>query len=111
MEMIDIEGLLKENGIIEKVIFYGIEEIATGNPIWRCSQPSKAQTPNFVQFNKLPASQAAGGGDAGGDVVFICKYLMKKVSDSDNAFFVNMLQLCLDNIMSIRLQSIHAIFR
>ncbi len=60
MEMIDIEKLLTKNGIIEKVIFYGIEDIATRNPVWRVFSTIKKLTPNFVQFNKLPASKLQG---------------------------------------------------
>jgi KUP system potassium uptake protein len=60
MEMIEIEKLLKKNGITEKVIFYGIEEISTNNPVWRAFSTIKKLTPNFVQFNKLPASKLQG---------------------------------------------------
>jgi KUP system potassium uptake protein len=60
MEMFDIEQLLKGNGIIEKVIFYGIEDIATGNPVWKLFSILKKLTPNFVQFNKLPAAKLQG---------------------------------------------------
>jgi len=60
MEIIDIEELLKENGIVEKVIFYGIEEITTENPVWMFFATIKRQTPNFVQFNRLPASKLQG---------------------------------------------------
>ena len=60
MEMVDIEALLKQNGIQEKVIFYGVEDIATRNPIWRVFSVLKKLTPNFVQFHKLPASRLQG---------------------------------------------------
>jgi KUP system potassium uptake protein len=60
MEVIEIEKLLKRNGIEEKVIFYGIEDIETGNPVWRVFATIKKQTPNFVQFNKLPAGKLQG---------------------------------------------------
>jgi len=60
MEVIDIEKLLKKNGIIEKVIFYGVEDITTNNPAWRVFSVIKRLTPNFVQFNKLPASKLQG---------------------------------------------------
>jgi KUP system potassium uptake protein len=60
MEVMDIEDLLKKNGISEKVIFYGVEDIATGNPIWKVFSLIKKLTPNFVQFNKLPASRLQG---------------------------------------------------
>ena len=60
MEIIDIESILKENGITEKVIFYGIEDISTENPLWMLFSAIKRQTPNFVQFNRLPAAKLQG---------------------------------------------------
>ncbi len=60
MEILDIESILKENGIQEKVIFYGIEDIATENPIWKVFSTIKRLTPNFVQFYRLPASKIQG---------------------------------------------------
>ena len=60
MEVIDIERLLKKNDIQEKVIFYGIEDIDTTNPVWKAFSMIKKLTPNFVQFNKLPASKLQG---------------------------------------------------
>jgi KUP system potassium uptake protein len=60
MEIFDIELLLKQSGIQEKVIFYGIEDIATTNPAWRIFSVIKKLTPNFVQFNKVPAAKLQG---------------------------------------------------
>jgi len=60
MEVLDIERLLKEHGISEKVIFYGIEDIETRNPVWKVFALIKKLTPNFVQFNKLPATKLQG---------------------------------------------------
>ncbi|TLM65876.1 MAG: potassium transporter Kup [Deltaproteobacteria bacterium] len=60
MERLDIEQILRENGIREKVIFYGIEDIATRNIFWRLFAVLKKLTPNFVQFNQLPASKLQG---------------------------------------------------
>ncbi|ABB30288.1 potassium transporter [Geobacter metallireducens RCH3] len=60
MEVVDIEALLKANGIQEKVIFYGVEDISTRNPLWRVFSVFKKLTPNFVQFHKLPASRLQG---------------------------------------------------
>jgi KUP system potassium uptake protein len=60
MEIFDIEQLLKENGIVEKVIFYGIEDIGTRNPVWKIFALIKKLTPNFVQFYKLPAAKLQG---------------------------------------------------
>jgi KUP system potassium uptake protein len=59
-EILDIEGLLREYGIQEKVIFYGVEDIVTHNPIWRIFSLIKRITPNFVQFSKLPPSRLQG---------------------------------------------------
>ncbi len=60
MEILDIEEILKKNGIMEKVIFYGIEDIETSNIAWKLFSTIKRQTPNFVQFNKLPAAKLQG---------------------------------------------------
>ncbi|QXE90426.1 KUP/HAK/KT family potassium transporter [Geomonas subterranea] len=60
MEVIDIESLLKKNNINEKVIFYGVEDITTNNPIWKIFNAIKKLSPNFVQFNQLPASKLQG---------------------------------------------------
>jgi KUP system potassium uptake protein len=60
MEVIDIEKLLLKNEILEKVIFYGIEDIVTNNPVWKIFSFVKKMTPNFVQFYKLPPSKLQG---------------------------------------------------
>lgn len=60
MEHIEIEQLLREHGIHEKVIFYGVEDIVTNNLLWKLFSTIKRQTPNFVQFNKLPAARLQG---------------------------------------------------
>lgn len=59
-EILDIESLIKEHGIQEKVIFYGVEDIITRNPIWHLFSLIKQVTPNFVQFSKLPPSRLQG---------------------------------------------------
>lgn len=60
MEIIDLEKILKEIGIREKVIFYGIEDIDTTNFAWRIFSTIKKLTPNFVKFYKLPPSKLQG---------------------------------------------------
>ena len=35
MEVVDVEEVLREAKIEERTVFYGVEEIATGNPIWK----------------------------------------------------------------------------
>jgi KUP system potassium uptake protein len=60
MEILDLEKILKNNEINEKVIFYGIEDISTRNIFWRIFSTIKKQSPNFVQFHKLPAAKLQG---------------------------------------------------
>lgn len=60
MEIIDIEKILRNAGINAKVIFYGLEEIVTKNPIWRIYALIKHITPSFVQFYKLPPYKLHG---------------------------------------------------
>lgn len=60
MEVIDVEDILKEAGIDEKAIFYGLEEIATKNLIWKIFTVIKRLTPAFVQFYKVPSRKLHG---------------------------------------------------
>ena len=60
LEILVIEEVLKENGIQEKVIFYGVEDIVTDNPVWKLFATIKRQTPNFVQFHNLPPAKLQG---------------------------------------------------
>jgi KUP system potassium uptake protein len=60
MEILDIEEIMSRNGINEKTIFYGVEDIGTGNPVWMVFSVLKRLTPNFVQFHKLPVSKLQG---------------------------------------------------
>lgn len=60
MTVINIEKLLTENGIKEKIIFYGVEDISTKNPLWQVFSVIKKLSPNFVQFHKLPAGKLHG---------------------------------------------------
>ncbi|MCX9081977.1 MAG: KUP/HAK/KT family potassium transporter [Candidatus Methanoperedens sp.] len=60
MEVVDVETLLKENGIEEKTIFYGLEDIVSDNVIWRIYSMIKRVTPAFVQFYKLPPHKLHG---------------------------------------------------
>ncbi|MBF0319144.1 MAG: KUP/HAK/KT family potassium transporter [Nitrospirae bacterium] len=60
MEMVDIEEILKANGIDEKTIFYGVEDIVTNNFFWKIFSIIKRLTPSFVQFYKLPSDKLRG---------------------------------------------------
>jgi len=60
MEVVDIEKILKNAGIIEKSIFYGLEEIATHHFIWKIFSVFKKLAPPFVQFHDLPSNKLHG---------------------------------------------------
>ncbi|GAB4388630.1 MAG: potassium transporter Kup [Thermodesulfovibrionales bacterium] len=60
MEVIDVEGILREAGIREDVIFYGVEDIATRNPLWKAFALIKRVAPSYVQFFRLPPSKLHG---------------------------------------------------
>ncbi|MCF8054951.1 MAG: KUP/HAK/KT family potassium transporter [Deltaproteobacteria bacterium] len=60
MEVFSIEQILRANNIIPKVVFYGTEDIATRNPIWKIFIFIKRVTSNFVQFHDLPPSKLHG---------------------------------------------------
>jgi KUP system potassium uptake protein len=60
MEVIDVEKILKEAGIYEKTIFYGIEDIFASNIIWRIFSIIKKLSPSFVQFYRLPPEELHG---------------------------------------------------
>ena len=60
MEVLDLPSLLKENGISEKVIFYGVEDIITNKPLLKIYAFLKLITPSFVRFYKLPYNRLHG---------------------------------------------------
>jgi len=60
MEVPDVEEILREAGIHEKTIFYGVEDILPSNIIWQIFSIIKRLTPNIVQFYKLPYNKLHG---------------------------------------------------
>jgi KUP system potassium uptake protein len=60
MEVPDVEEILREAGIQEKTIFYGVEDILPSNIIWSIFSVIKRLTPNIVQFYKLPYNKLHG---------------------------------------------------
>lgn len=60
MEVVDVEEILREAGIQEKTIFYGVEDIISSNIIWKIFSIIKKLTPNILQFYKLPANKLHG---------------------------------------------------
>lgn len=60
MEVVEIEQLLKQGGIDEKGIFYGLEEITTRNVFWKIFSIMKRLAPPFIQFHDLPHNKLHG---------------------------------------------------
>ncbi len=60
MEVIDVDDILRDNGMNEKAIFYGVEDILSGNIFWKAFSAMKKLTPNIVQFYKLPYNKLHG---------------------------------------------------
>ena len=60
MEVIDVEEILRKAGINAKVVFYGLEDITTKNPIWKIFSFIKRTTPSFIQFYKFPPKKLHG---------------------------------------------------
>ncbi len=60
MEILDIPEILKENGITEKVIFYGVDDITTKKPLLKVYALLKKVTPAFVRFYDLPSNKLHG---------------------------------------------------
>jgi KUP system potassium uptake protein len=60
MEVIDVEELMREAGIEERVVFYGIEDILTGNLIWKMFSLIKKITPTFIKFYNFPPKKLHG---------------------------------------------------
>jgi KUP system potassium uptake protein len=60
MEIIDVDEIMREAGIDERVVFYGIEDISTNNIIWRVFSIIKRLTPTFIQFYMFPPKKLHG---------------------------------------------------
>jgi KUP system potassium uptake protein len=60
MEVIDVEESLREAGIHERVVFYGLEDISTKNIIWKMFAVIKRLTPPFIKFYKFPSKKLHG---------------------------------------------------
>jgi KUP system potassium uptake protein len=60
MEVIDVEEIMREAKIEERVVFYGLEDITTKNPVWKIFSLIKRLTPTFIQFYNFPAKKLHG---------------------------------------------------
>jgi len=60
MEIVDIEELLRESGVSERAVFYGLEDIGGKSLIWKAFSLLKSITPNFIQFYRFPPKKLHG---------------------------------------------------
>ncbi|PIV66950.1 MAG: potassium transporter Kup [Nitrospirae bacterium CG01_land_8_20_14_3_00_44_22] len=60
MEVVDIEEILREAGVEERSVFYGVEEISTNNPIWKAFYFIKKNTSTFIRFYQFPPKKLHG---------------------------------------------------
>lgn len=60
MEVVDIEEILREAGVEERSVFYGVEEITTNNPIWKAFYFIKRNTSTFIRFYRFPPKKLHG---------------------------------------------------
>ncbi len=60
MEVVDIEELLREAGVEERSVFYGVEEITTNNPVWKVFYFIKKNTSTFIRFYQFPPKKLHG---------------------------------------------------
>jgi KUP system potassium uptake protein len=59
-ENVDIGRILSERKINPKIIFYGVEDIHTGNFFWKVFSLIKRISPTFVKFYKVPGEKLHG---------------------------------------------------
>ncbi len=60
MEVVNVEEILRENGIEERAIFYGLEDISAKGLIWKAYSIIKRVTPTFISFFQLPPKKLHG---------------------------------------------------
>ncbi len=60
LEVIDIHQLLKDNGVTEKIIFYGVDDILAKRPLLKLYAIMKKLSPPFVHFYHLPYNKLHG---------------------------------------------------
>jgi KUP system potassium uptake protein len=60
MEIFDIIDLLRKEGIEEKTIFYGMENVISDKLFWKMYGLLKKITPAFVHFYELPPEKIHG---------------------------------------------------
>jgi len=60
MEVVEVEEILREAGIDERAVFYGLEDITTTTLKWKAFSFIKKNTPSFIQFYRFPSKKLHG---------------------------------------------------
>lgn len=60
MEVLNVDQVLRSAGIEAQVIFFGMHEIITKNPIWKIYATIDRLAPSFAQFYQLPQHKLHG---------------------------------------------------
>jgi len=60
MEVLNVDQVLRSAGIEAQVIFFGMHEIITKNPIWKIYAIIDRLAPSFAQFYQLPQHKLHG---------------------------------------------------
>lgn len=60
MQVIHILTIIRQLGIEETTVFYGMEEVVTNNIIWKVYAVIKRLSPSFVQYYRLPPDRVHG---------------------------------------------------
>ncbi len=60
MEFVDVEEILRDAGIEERAVFYGLEDITASTLIWKLFYFIKRNTPPFINFYKFPPKKLHG---------------------------------------------------
>ncbi|MBI4849206.1 MAG: KUP/HAK/KT family potassium transporter [Nitrospirae bacterium] len=60
MELISAEDILREAGIDERAVYYGLEDISARNPVWKFFSLIKRVMPTFIRFYEFPTEKLHG---------------------------------------------------
>ncbi|MBI5055843.1 MAG: KUP/HAK/KT family potassium transporter [Nitrospirae bacterium] len=60
MELISAEDILREAGIDERAVYYGLEDISAKNPVWKFFSLIKRVMPTFIRFYEFPTEKLHG---------------------------------------------------
>jgi len=60
MELISAEDIIRQAGIDERAIYYGLEDISAKNPLWKLFSLIKRVVPAFIKFYEFPSWKLHG---------------------------------------------------